>query len=65
MGRELSTSELELVSGGGLNFGQLFVPQILKTATVNPTPPGPSGPSDPSTGGGHKSASFDPVGVRF
>ncbi|WP_152033286.1 hypothetical protein [Bradyrhizobium sp. DOA9] len=63
---ELSTTELDSVSGGGLGFfGQLFVPTILKTSTVNPAPTGPVGPSNPSTGGGHKSASFDPVGVRF
>lgn len=63
--RELSTSDLERVSGGGtVSFGQLFIPQILKT-TVNPQPaPTPPSPSGSSTGG-HKSASFDPVGVRF
>jgi len=61
--RELSIDELGTVSGGGgLSFGQMFLPSILTKQTTSNPAPTPTGPTTSTT---PKSASFDPVAVRF
>jgi hypothetical protein len=58
--RELSFNELEAVSGGdSISSGlPLTSPQPIKTGPSNPPTTNPSP-------GGHGSAPFDPVTIRF
>ena len=57
--RKLSIDELGAVSGGGLNIGRPFLPQILSKPASDPKPTGSS------TTTPYPSASFDPVKVTF
>jgi hypothetical protein len=66
--RELGLERLDSVSGGG--GGILGTPPILtkEPKSSNPastTSSGPNSPDDHVSTGQHKSASFDPVTVKF
>jgi hypothetical protein len=68
LNNELSMERLDTVSGGGGIFGAFF-PAILTTKEPKSSNPAPSSglnnPDNHVSTGGYKSASFDPVTVRF
>lgn len=66
LNNELNSAQLGTVSGGWISLGHVRLPQLEK-ATKSPSTPTCQGPAstDSSTIATHKSASFDPVMIRF